>query len=262
VDKVLTPEQRKNWKEMKGEEYEGKLTLTGLMNRNTRAAALPARCLYLAEPSVQTELKMTKEQVAGVRGLEAKWLQLTKDHAAWKPPERAGELAKATEAMDAHVGQLLQQPQAKRFEQILMQNLRLVRGDGPGEATVATISRPPLGTRRAEKSGLAELLAYAPAAKALALSDDQRQQAGAALADFRQTRELIDRQLGRDSLATEARLATTQAALRERAEKQMEKLLTDKQRAAVKDLVGEPFTVAPGGRSRGTSRRGGIWPRK
>jgi hypothetical protein len=73
VGKVLTAEQQKKWKGMMGEEYKGTLTPVGLGGLAARAPAPPARYLYLTQPSVQKELKLTKEQVAEVRGLEAKW---------------------------------------------------------------------------------------------------------------------------------------------------------------------------------------------
>jgi hypothetical protein len=157
--------------------------------------------------------------------------------------------------MEAHVKRPLQPPQAKRLEQILMQNLRLAGRDEAAEARVATISTLRWTPARREKVGLAELLAYAPAAKALALSDEQRKQAGAILADFLQTGTLVTRQFRRRSTETEALLRKTRAALREQVEKKLEKLLTEKQRAAVKDLVGEPFAGTLG-RWTGTSRSG------
>src|SRR5262249_13523039 len=121
---------------------------------------------------------------------------------------------------------------------------------------VATITTLPRTPAQGEKVGLAELLAYAPAAKALGLSDEQRQRAGAILADFLQTGTLVNRQLRRGPAETEALLTKTQAALREQVEKKLEGLLTEKQRAAVKDLVGEPFTDTLGGRGTGMPRGG------
>jgi hypothetical protein len=110
--RILSPEQQGRWKEMKGDEYTGMLSIgiAGRRGNEGRATslALPARYAYLADSAVQKELKLTSEQAGAVDAVAARWRELTKDHGTWKPEERGARLAKAAESLEAQLGQVLQ----------------------------------------------------------------------------------------------------------------------------------------------------------
>lgn len=265
AEKVLSEEQHRRWKEMKGEPFKGTLTLPatplgrgtrgpGRWGPGTRAPVLPAQFRYLEQKSVQTELKLTAQQVAEIKQLQTKWSEATRGHASWTADERPARLAKATEALNDVVKKLLQPAQAKRFNQVLLQNLSRSFAFGDRPASISVAPPLPFRSRAQAEPGLALLLLYPPAAKSLELTDRQSKQAAAIVAEAQAVTTLVRVELNRFGAAAEL-VTKTQAAHREQTEKKLRELLTEKQREAVKELLGEPFkgtfTAPTWGRGRG-----------
>jgi hypothetical protein len=267
---VLSAEQQKQWKEMKGEAFTGTLTLlpaflgTGDRSSVTSAflIALPSRYRYLEQASVQSELKLTPEQLAEVAKVQGKWNEATSDYRNWTAEERAARLAKANAAVDDWLKKQLQPAQLKRLEQILMQNLGRTTRAARGNATVNVLAPGfPAAFASIVERGPSVVLQYPPAAKALGLSDKQREQIDALVTEHRSRTALIQSELAHIPSRGDDLVARTQASCREEMEKKVAALLSEKQRAALKELLGEPFkgplTRPAFGGGRGGSGGGG-----
>ncbi|MFO0930782.1 MAG: hypothetical protein U0736_27750, partial [Gemmataceae bacterium] len=240
---VLTEPQQKKWQEMKGEAYSGTLTsaVTGIATdrTRTRTPVVPARFRYLEAPAIHTELKLTAAQIADVDRMQAKWRQLTAGAPIWTDGERAGKLAAATEQLEGELKRNLQPAQMKRYEQVLNQHLFFLASRITGSTGTSLLA--PSTFRVARQGGLLELLTYPPTAKAIGLSAEQQRQTTAIVDNHVQTSRLILSHLGTGARSDETTTRAT-ATLREQTEKQLAKVLTDKQREVARDLVGEPFT--------------------
>jgi hypothetical protein len=139
------------------------------------------------------------------------------------------------ESLEAQLGQVLQPTQVKRLDQILAQNLAVTSA---GPEPVATVL-PPARAGRAPAGKLSVLLVYPPAVKALGLSEAQRKQAVTIIRDYPCVIELISSDLGPNGL--DRLMSSALNAFAERAEGRLGDLLTEKQQARVKELLGEPF---------------------
>src|SRR5262249_48832607 len=190
---------------------------------------------YLAQKSVQTELKLTEEQITELARAQAKWTEATRGVRDWTAAELRGKLAKATASLDEWLQKELKPAQFERFEQIVMQNLTTspVFGALEGGIVVAT----PTARRTRVTPGLSMLLQYPPAVKALGLSKKQIEDTGAVIREAQRRTTLIRTELARIPGSAADLTAKTQAVHREQAEKKLLALLTEKQQEAAKKLL-------------------------
>jgi hypothetical protein len=160
----------------------------------------------LAQESVQKELKLSEEQVQKVQDLAAKMRESFKEAFALEGDERTKKLQELAKENEKSVADILNAEQAKRLKQIVYQ-----------------------------QQG-ASAFSDAEVAKALALTDDQREEVKKINDDTAaQTRELFSG----GGLDEEGRKKLQE--LRTAASDKIMKLLTDEQRTKWKDLQGEPF---------------------
>jgi type 1 glutamine amidotransferase len=167
----------------------------------------PSPAMLLGQESVRKELKLSAEQIKKVEELSDKMRAKMQDAFALEEPERGKKLQELNQENDKALAAVLAPEQAKRLKQIAYQQ--------QGTAALAT----------------------AEVAKEIGLSDEQRKQ----IADIndetgRKTRELLQPGAKPDE-ATRAKIEE----LRKAGSDKVLAVLTDAQRAAWKDLQGEPF---------------------
>jgi hypothetical protein len=242
TESVLSAEQQKTWKEMKGEPFKGTLTpggVAGFARGATRAPVLPARFRYLQEKVLQTELKLSDAQVSELADLPAQWTQAMQDHQTWTAEERPGKIEKAIESLEAIVKKTLSAAQRKRFEQVLLQQVRITPGSG--RIGIAAALAAPSEAWRGGESGLPAVLLYPPAVSRLGLTEKQGQQVVQIVSNAERTAGLIRSELARIPGGPSDLVRSTVVALYDQADQKLREVLTEKQRAAVKEMLGEPF---------------------
>jgi type 1 glutamine amidotransferase len=163
--------------------------------------------MLLGQESVRKELKLSADQLKKVDELADRMRAKMQDAFALEEPERGKRLQELNRANDQALASVLTPEQARRLKQIVYQQ--------QGTAALATPE----------------------VARALGLSGEQRQRIGEINEETgRKTRELSRPGAAPDD-ATRARMAELRKAGSDRALA----VLTDAQRAAWKDLQGEPF---------------------
>jgi type 1 glutamine amidotransferase len=163
--------------------------------------------MLLGQESVRKELKLGPDQLKKVEELSDQMRAKTQDAFALEEPERGKRLQELNRANDQALASVLTPEQARRLKQIVYQQ--------QGTAALATPE----------------------VARALGLSDEQRKRIGEIGEETgRKTREL-SRPGAPPNDATRARMADLRKAGSDRALA----VLIDAQRAAWKDLQGEPF---------------------
>lgn len=263
--KVLTDDQQKKWKEMTGEPFAGTLQLgfgggaPGGGTFGRAAPALPARAQFAGQKSVQDELKLSDDQKKQVADLDKAWQEAVKGYQSWTAQERTEKLRAATADLDAGLKKALQPAQAKRFEQVLLQR-GLTAG---GRAGTPTLTAPSTFARTATTTPtpLGTILAYAPVAKELSLTDKQQEEVKAA-AEASRTLQLFTTEL-RTGPEESISYADARQKLVKMNDEKVAGPLTADRKAKLKELVGEPFTgeLTPA-RAAGRGGRGGTVPPK
>jgi Spy/CpxP family protein refolding chaperone len=170
---------------------------------------VPPPIILLGQKSVREELKLTEEQAqklgAEGRKIREKFAGLGKA----EPAEREKKMAELREESDKVLAEILKPEQAKRLKQIFLQH------QGPRALTDAEV------------------------AKALEITDEQKKQFQAIHDEITdELKKLAD--AGKDGKEGEDTRKKA-AELRKNAGQKMQKLLTEKQRAKWRELVGEHF---------------------
>lgn len=187
--------------------------LGGMMGQGGAAA-------LLMNKSVQDELKMTEEQKGKMSGFQQKMFENMKDVFGKlqdvKPEERREKLQEImkelTASSDKMVKEILKPEQAKRLQQIEMQQA---------------------GIRNLVKEDIQ---------KTLKLNDDQKDKLKTISDDVAKDVQEIFRDAGRDpQKMTEAR--KKMEGVRKEALEKANAILTAEQKKALKDLMGEPFEL-------------------
>jgi hypothetical protein len=206
LDTVLTRDQQAKWKEMLGEPFKDTLT-RALPISVSEFQITPQVVRYLEQPSVQDELKLSDEQRRQVKGLAPLWQKVAKEREARK-------------VIDQAVTDLLKPEQERRLRQIILQQLaRAIPG--------AT-------------------LAAAGVADKLSLTADQQEKIKAIKENHAKVLALIDNDTllnppGPGSLTFGGVPLGMHTALRRVTDGQLFGLLTEDQKAKLKELLGEPF---------------------
>ncbi|MGL4551386.1 MAG: hypothetical protein ACRC33_09375, partial [Gemmataceae bacterium] len=209
VGDVLTAGQQKEWKEMLGAPFAGRLVATTALGGGFgRAVALPVNVEYLQAEAVVAELRLTDGQEEKVKALAARWL---KEAPAARAAEKQKEAAALEEKLNGGADALLDDAQRKRLGQIrFRQELR--------------------GTREHEWLTLPEV------ADKLGLVAAHRKQIEAA-SDARGRELLAQFTPDADAADLQGRLAAFHADTAKR----LEATLTDGQKERFDDLIGKPF---------------------
>jgi type 1 glutamine amidotransferase len=173
----------------------------------------PNPAMLLGQEAVQKELKLRADQLKKLEELSAQIREKRQAVFALEEPERGQKLQELNRDNDKALAAILTPGQAKRLKQIVYQ-----------QQGTAALTTPDV-------------------AEALGLSGDQRQQITAIGEETgRKTRELFQPGASPDD-ATRAQME----ALRKAGSDKALAVLTDAQRAAWKDLQGEPFRGPIGG---------------
>jgi hypothetical protein len=248
-DMVLTGDQQAKLKELLGEPFKGTLTpslpagIRPLQLRPSAALFSPAvRCLEA--PSVQDELKLSEAQRKKVEELAPLWRAATNNLSLPQGLGDAGEqyrakLAEAMKVIDTAVADLLKPEQERRLRQIILQQL-------PKGIPGAALAAPGVADKLSLTAGQLRQI------EAIKENDTQVR------ALIRNDNSLSDRRPGRTTLG--GPLAMLNALTRVTDDK-LVGLLTEDQKAKLKELMGEPFngdlTPRFGGRGFGTGALGG-----
>jgi hypothetical protein len=207
--------------------------------------------LYLGDPALHKELKLSEDQVAGLGRLREQWREAIKDYRDWKDDELGKKMVAANKA----IARFLTPAQAERFEQVLLQQLRVLgRVGSPGgrAGPVAVLGSPlPFG-RAGRTAGVQAVLLYAPSAEKLALADGQKEKIAALYTETARIEQMIQTELGRSRPNEPAadNYAGTLEAFRKAADRKFRAVLTDKQRQQLDKMIGEPFKGKFSGRGR------------
>jgi hypothetical protein len=204
-DTVLTRDQQAKWKEMLGEPFKG--TLTQALPAGVSGFRVPPPVVrYLEQSSVQDELKLSDEQRRQVKDLTPLWQKAANE------PDAMKVVAKA-------VTDMLKPEQERRLRQIMLQ--------------------------QAPKGIPGAVLAAEGVADKLSLTADQQQQIKAIKENDARVRALINndnalnpREPGRLTLSVPV---ATHNALARVTDDKLFGLLTEDQKAKLKELLGEPF---------------------
>jgi hypothetical protein len=224
-DTVLTGDQQAKWKEMLGEPFQG--TLTRSPSASVPRLRFPAfvplhpAVRYLEEPSVQDDLKLSDAQRQKIKELRPRW-----EEATGGPPRGFGgrapaeeiqaKVAEAIKAINKAVSDLLKPEQERRLRQIILQ----------------------------QRGGTGAILAADGVADELSLTADQRQQVKAIKENDATVGMLIinDKWLS-ERPGGSARFGSSpiQMALTRVTDERLAGVLTETQKAKLKELLGEPF---------------------
>jgi hypothetical protein len=204
-DTVLTRDQQARLKEMQGEPFKGTLT-RALPAGLPPFRVTPPVVYYLEQPSVQDDLKLSDEQRRQVKGLAPLWQKAANE------PDAMKVVAKA-------VTDMLKPEQERRLRQIMLQ--------------------------QAPKGIPGAVLAMEGVADKLSLTADQQQQIKAIKENDAKVRALINndnalnpREPGRLTLGVPVAMYNALARV---TDDKLFGLLTEDQKAKLKELLGEPF---------------------
>lgn len=211
---VLDEKQAAKWKEMLGKPFATNLSPVRPEGFPGRGPVLPVVVRYLQEKSVQEELKLTEAQIKKVADLDTKWQEATKDFPNWSVDDRGKNLAEAREKLDGALAELLDKVQGPRLRQIELQQV--------------------------EKQGLGVLLANTQVVKGLELKEEQQEKVKTINADFDNISGLMFREIPRTRTASDEWTKASEA-LQLITRTKLTDVLTEKQRARLKELLGEPF---------------------
>ena len=238
VGEVLTREQQRKWQAMRGEPFKG-----WSKRRRTRRQLSPLLAFlsdfrlkldYLEQESVQKELKLSDAQVKGLGEIRKKWKKSLAEGREATSEEAAKKLTGA-KALDGDLATLLRPAQNKRFRQILLQQVT-------GNTQRAYLSSPrpsffPGGLPPSwlESPKVAAVLGYPLVIRELGLTRAQREELRQLEADARLLRSLAQAQSfrGERELKPEEFMKLT--------EEKLLGVLTARQKARLKELLGEPF---------------------
>lgn len=198
----------------------------------------------LTNKSVQEELKLDKDQIAKITDVNKKFQEDNKDALATlrnfqaSREERAEATKKVTEAATKAFGDTVKAEQMKRVKQIQLQ--QQIRIGGPAVYTNEEI------------------------AKALKLTDEQKEKIKTLADDLRKDREKLFADVGNDMAKRREANQKFQEISKEATEK-VQKTLTDEQKKSLKEMQGEPFEIRferPGGATPGRPGGDRTPPRK
>lgn len=186
------------------------------------------RLFLLTQESVQADLKLTEEQKTKVRALQESQRQLFQDLRNLGREEAAKRLREQAEKTEKELATLLKPEQAKRLQQIQLQ-LRMRQGNYRAILTDPDIAAK-IGLTDQQKEKVRQLDAEAAKLRE-SFQGGNREEA------FKRFKELNSK---------------------------YESILTDQQKAKLKELVGEPFTgeIRLGGFGGGQPGKSGVRPRK
>ncbi|MCS7167870.1 MAG: hypothetical protein RMI91_06855 [Gemmatales bacterium] len=191
------------------------------------------RLVLLTQESVQADLKLTEEQRSKIRALQEQQRQAFRDLANLDREERAKRMRELAEKTEKELGSILTPEQAKRLGQIQLQ-LQLRRGD------------------------YRAVLANSEVASQLSLTNEQKEKISQLDAEFEK--------IMREGFQGGNRQEIFQRLQELRGK--YEAVLTDQQKAKLKELSGEPFTgeirFGPGqpGKPGAVPGKPGVRPRK
>jgi hypothetical protein len=181
---------------------------------------------YLASPDVQKDLNLSREKIATVDGLRAKWEELLKDFARLNPDEQGKKLIEGNETVDKGLMEALDPAQAKRLKQIMLQEKPILE----------------LGFRRGRVGGRidfqrATVLLESGVVRELEIDAEQKEKIQGLVEDATKVYTLISQENWGDQ-----REDDPSQEFREATEKRLLALLTKDQQEKWKEMLGEPFT--------------------
>lgn len=168
--------------------------------------------MLLGDKGIQSELKMTEEQINNVKALQAKQREEMQGMRDLSQEERREKMQEVTKKFTEELNKILNPDQQKRLKELTLQSTQKTMG-------WMALSRNP------------------DVMKALELTDEQKESMKAIGDDMQAAmREMFQ---GGGGGGEEAR--TKMAEMRKSSNEKIEKLLTDAQKAKLKELMGEPY---------------------
>ncbi len=166
--------------------------------------------MLLSSKDVQTDLKMTEDQISKVKELQEKQRGMFGELRDLSPEERREKMQEMQKKMTEDLNKILSEVQQKRLKQLGYQSTH-------------------------KTAGLGALLRNQDFASAIELNDEQKDALRAIQEDMRKMME--EMRGGGDP----QEMRTKMQEMRKANDQKLEKLLTDAQRSKMKELMGEPF---------------------
>ncbi len=207
---MLTADQTKTLEGLAGEPFRGEVAPAFVRTPPVEPVVLD----LLRTPAVRKDLKLTPEQAAKTHDLYAAWRQASAEARNLTGEARTKKQREAADAADAGALALLTEAQRQRVKQ-----LRL---------------------REAEQRGPAALLTTPEVEEALGLTKEQQAKLALAAAEADKVRALL-RESFPPAFGAAPDVEPLAAKFEDRTRQRLEAVLTDGQRARLKELLGEPL---------------------
>jgi hypothetical protein len=209
---MLTADQKKTLEGLAGEPFRGEVVPPPL----ARTPPVEPEVLDLMRtPAVRTDLKMTPEQAAKTNDLYAAWRQASAEARDLAGEAHAKKLREAADAADAGALALLTEGQRQRVKQLRLQ-------------------------QKEDEHGLAGLLATPDVAEALGVTQEQQKKLAVLTEEANKVRALL-REHFPPAIAAAPDAEPLPVKFERRARQREEGVLTDQQRAKLKEMLGEPL---------------------